>query len=383
MNSYETSASNSVKKIGKFKRSFYSLGLFLAATSFSLDASASCKYILSGQWETGFNGKIEVTNTGSAPVNTWTINWAYSGNNRIINVYTGNLSGTNPYSVTNFAWNGTINPGETILVGFNGSKTSGAAENPVITGGICGTAVSSSSSSLVVQSSSSSSAVKSSSSSSSSAVVIASSSSSKSPSSSSKSSIASSVVNSSLRSSSSSSIGGALTWQLNTDSHLNFTTAKNVDNVEVQTFNSLSGKIDFSNNSAELVIDLNSVNTGNATRDENIRTKLFETTAFPVATVKLNLPNGLLTTVAVGQTLTTDVSANLDLHGLTGVITTKVSFQRLSNSRILVQSWSPVLLKTSDYSLTAGLETLRAIVGLSSISTIVPVNFSLFFDAPI
>jgi polyisoprenoid-binding protein YceI len=135
------------------------------------------------------------------------------------------------------------------------------------------------------------------------------------------------------------------------------------------------------NGVATVTIDLNSVSTGVALRDQRVRDLLFETVSFPTATITVPVPATLLSSLALGQTTQTDVSANVDLHGVTVAVTTRVSVQRLSNSRILVQSMAPVLTRAGDFNLTAGVEALRTIVNLTSISAAVPVDFALVFDA--
>lgn len=148
----------------------------------------------------------------------------------------------------------------------------------------------------------------------------------------------------------------------------------------MQSFTSLGGYIG-NDGVAVLNIDLNSVNTNNTTRDQRVRDFLFETATYPTATVTVTVPSTLLSSLAVGQTSPTDVSAIISLHGVNFTVTARVSVQRLSSSRILVQTISPVLTKASDFNLTAGLETLRSLVGLTSISTAVPVDFALVFNA--
>lgn len=148
----------------------------------------------------------------------------------------------------------------------------------------------------------------------------------------------------------------------------------------MHNFTSISGDIN-SAGIATLSIDLNSVNTGVALRDQRMRDLLFETATFPTATVTVAVPASLLSGMAIGQSAATDISASLNLHGVTGTITTKVAVQKLSDSRILVQSIAPVLVKAGDYSLTNGVEALRAAVGIASISVAVPVDFALVFDA--
>jgi hypothetical protein len=66
---------------------------------------------------------------------------------------------------------------------------------------------------------------------------------------------------------------------------------------------------------------------------------------------------------------------------VTTTVTTRVSVQRLSNSRVMVQSMAPVLTRAVDFNLTAGVEALRSVVNLTSISAAVPVDFALVFDA--
>jgi polyisoprenoid-binding protein YceI len=191
--------------------------------------------------------------------------------------------------------------------------------------------------------------------------------------------VTSSVPSSTSRSSSSAATTAA--WNLDTTaSYLNFVTTKNTHNVEVHNFASLSGGINAAG-VATLTIDLNSVNTAVALRDQRMRDLLFQTGTFPTATVTVAVPATLISSLAVGQSATTDISASLNLHGVTGAITTKVSVQKLSSSRVLVQSLSPILIKAGDYALIDGVEALRAAVGIASISVAVPVDFALVFDA--
>ena len=194
------------------------------------------------------------------------------------------------------------------------------------------------------------------------------------------SSVPSSVAPSSS-SRSSSSVATTAAWTLDTTaSYLNFVTTKNTHNVEVHNFTSINGDISAAG-VATLTIDLSTVNTGVALRDERMRGLLFDVTNFPTATVTVAVPATLISSLAVGQSAATDISASLNLHGVTGTITTKVSVQKLSANRVLVQSLSPILVKAGDYALTDGVEALRAAVGIASISVAVPVDFALVFDA--
>jgi polyisoprenoid-binding protein YceI len=346
MSSFKASVKDP-RPAGALTRSLCALGFTLALSTVSIQAQAACQYQVSGQWSNGFTATIKVTNDSAAAISAWSLSWQYSGDNRVTGGYDAVFSGTNPYTAKNAGWNGTIQPNQTVTFGFQGTKGAAAAEVPVLTGTVCGSGTGSSASAVSVSSSSRSS---------------------------SSSSIPSSV------SSSSSSVAVA-PWVLNTsDSYLNFTTTKNTHNLEVHNFTAISGDINGAG-VATLTIDLNTVNTGVALRDQRMRDLLFETLTYPTATVTVAVPATLISNLAIGQTAETDISASLNLHGVTGAITTKVSVQKLSASRVLVQSLAPVLVKAGDYSLTNGVEALRAAVGVASISVAVPVDFALVFDA--
>lgn len=339
MSSFNASAKNP-RPAGALTRSLCAFGFTLALSAVSIQAQAACQYQVTSQWSNGFNGTVKITNDTTTVTNGWNLSWQYAGDNRITGGYDAVFSGTNPYTVKNAGWNGTLQPGQSLTFGFQGTKGAAAAEVPVLTGSLCGTTTSSSASV-----------------------------------SSARSSDASSVA------SVSSSSAAVAPWALNTtDSYLNFATTKNTHNLEMHSFATLSGDIN-SAGVATLTIDLNSVNTGVALRDQRMRDLLFETATYPTATVTVAVPANLISGLAVGQTAETDISASLNLHGVTSAITTKVSVQKLSNSRVLVQSLAPVLLKAGDYSLTNGVEALRAAVGIASISVAVPVDFALVFDA--
>ena len=241
----------------------------------------------------------------------------------------------------------------------------------------CGTVVTSSSSSVASSARTSSSVASSIASSVASSVRTSSSVASSTP-----SSVASS--SSSVRSSVASSVASSnanAAWDLDTTtSYFNFVTTKNTQTVEAHNFTTIGGYIG-KDGVAVLNIDLNSVNTNNTVRDQRMRDYLFEIATYPTATVSVAVPSTLLSSLSVGQATTTSITATVDLHGVSVTVTTNVSVQKLSSSRILVQSLSPVLTKAADYNLTTGVETLRSLVGASSISAAVPVDFALVFNA--
>ena len=132
------------------------------AVGYSGAASAACSYKIDNEWNTGATGTISITNSTSAAINGWSVNWQYT-TNRLSGSWNANVSGSNPYTASNLNWNGTLQPGQSTSFGFQLNKNGGALEQPTINGVVCsGTTTSSAPSSAPSSSSVPSSSVPSS-----------------------------------------------------------------------------------------------------------------------------------------------------------------------------------------------------------------------------
>ena len=98
---------------------------------------ASCSYMVNNQWGNGFTATIRIKNTSNAVINGWDVNWHYADGSKVTNLWNASLSGANPYTAKNLNWNTKIQPGQTVEFGFQGSKPSGAASIPVVSGSVC------------------------------------------------------------------------------------------------------------------------------------------------------------------------------------------------------------------------------------------------------
>ena len=105
---------------------------------------------------------------------------------------------------------------------------------------------------------------------------------------------------------------------------------------------------------------------------------LFETAKFPNATVTAQVDPAVLAAASEGGTVGTEIPVKLSLHGLEQTINTSVTvFSDGGNLRVM--SSRPVILSAADFGLAAGVEALRDIAGLDTISTAVPVTLNLQF----
>jgi len=106
-------------------------------SSSSVPAQNNCSYVINSQWGNGFTAAIRIKNTTSQTISGWSVNWQYTDGSKVTNLWNASLTGSNPYSAKNLSWNTNIQPGQTVEFGFQGSKPTGTAVVPVVTGGVC------------------------------------------------------------------------------------------------------------------------------------------------------------------------------------------------------------------------------------------------------
>lgn len=162
-------------------------------------------------------------------------------------------------------------------------------------------------------------------------------------------------------------------------SSLYFVSTKKTHIVENHYFTNLSGSIsEFGE--AKLNIDLSSAETGVAIRNQRLRELLFEVVSYSQATVTLSVDAETLDAQEVGSVQVQNVSATLNLHGVSSPIATNLIVTKLSNSTLMVQNASPIIIVAGDYNLATGVDALKNVANLDVISYAVPVNFTLLFN---
>lgn len=169
-------------------------------------------------------------------------------------------------------------------------------------------------------------------------------------------------------------------WSLNSEaSRLSFVSIKKDTVAEVHKFRELSGSI---NDQGVVSVDiaLASVDTAVAIRDERMRTMLFETELFPKAQVAAKVDIAKFMKLKEGQSRSEEMELTLALHGSSKSFKAEVTVMKLEGERFMVTTTSPIIINASDYGLLKGIEALRDIVNLPSISTAVPVTLNLVFD---
>jgi endo-1,4-beta-xylanase len=85
-------------------------------------------YTTNSQWPGGFTAQVVIGNTGTSAINGWTLKFTFPGDQQITSDFNGTASqsGENA-TLTNASYNGTIAPGGSTTVGFQGTWTNSDA----------------------------------------------------------------------------------------------------------------------------------------------------------------------------------------------------------------------------------------------------------------
>lgn len=87
-------------------------------------ASVDCRvsYTVTSQWTDGFSASIVITNTGTAALTGWSLQFTFANGQTVTQVWNAaSTQSGNTVTLTNLSYNGTLAPGGTANPGFNGS----------------------------------------------------------------------------------------------------------------------------------------------------------------------------------------------------------------------------------------------------------------------
>ncbi|SHO57224.1 glycoside hydrolase family 6 protein [Vibrio quintilis] len=121
------------RKLNRIIPLLLSVGAVCSATA----AQAACEYSLTSSWPGGYQAAVKLTNDGSTDISSWEFGVAFPDATTITNAYSGDISGTGPYTISNSAWNGTIKAGESLSITLMGAPAGSTASTPELSGDLC------------------------------------------------------------------------------------------------------------------------------------------------------------------------------------------------------------------------------------------------------
>lgn len=170
-------------------------------------------------------------------------------------------------------------------------------------------------------------------------------------------------------------------WTMDpTRSHLSYVSIKAKDVGEVNTFKEMAGTIT-DGGQVTVSMFLDSVETLVPIRNERMREFLFETTNYKEATITAKVEPAIIAELQPGQITEITAEGNLSLHGETQPMIISMQAAKLDDGTVMVASTKPLIVDAAKFGLTDGVEKLREIAGLESISHAVPVTFVMTFIA--
>ncbi|MGD8207260.1 MAG: YceI family protein [Thiohalocapsa sp.] len=170
-------------------------------------------------------------------------------------------------------------------------------------------------------------------------------------------------------------------WSLDPErSHLAFVSIKAKDVGEVHSFREMTGTIDDAGQVAVSMM-LDSVETLVPIRNERMRELLFQTTDYEEATLTAKIDPETILGMKTGDVAALTAEGVLSLHGATQPTTIDVLAAKLADDTVMVAATKPLIIDAEKFGLSDGVEKLREIAGLESISHAVPVSFVMTFVA--
>ena len=168
-------------------------------------------------------------------------------------------------------------------------------------------------------------------------------------------------------------------WTLDPErSAVTYVTIKSTNIPENNHFKEMRGQID-ATGQVVVTLMLDSVETLVPIRNERMREILFDTANYKDAELKARIDPKALESLPVGQIQRMAAEGQLTLHGQSQTLTLSMMVGRLDADTLMVASTEPLLIEASKFGLSEGVEKLREIAGLPSISEAVPVVFVVTF----
>jgi polyisoprenoid-binding protein YceI len=171
----------------------------------------------------------------------------------------------------------------------------------------------------------------------------------------------------------------AETWTLDADqSIVAFGSVKKDTVGEAHSFQKLSGSV-AADGTAEVEIDLTSVQTNVDVRNERIGEHVFGGAA--TALLKASIDMDEMAGLGVGDSLVTEIDGDLAFLGQEIPVYLDVFVMRTTEDQVLVTTNSMLYVSTEEAGIDAGLDTLMQLADLPGITRTFPVTFRMMFDA--
>jgi len=176
------------------------------------------------------------------------------------------------------------------------------------------------------------------------------------------------------------SLNASADWVLkNAESSLNVVSIKKLTTGEIHTFSQLKGTVKKTGD-VSVAVKLSSIETNIPIRDDRMQQFLFEVVKFPEATVTTRVNYKHIEKMKAGDSMLQKAPLKLSLHGHKLDVMAEMRVTLLSGNKLLVSTVKPVIINASEFALVKGIDKLKELAKLPSISTAIPVSVSFVFE---
>lgn len=169
-------------------------------------------------------------------------------------------------------------------------------------------------------------------------------------------------------------------WQLDkSQSELSFIATKNANVANNHYFTDFDAYIDDAGQ-ARLTVEMASVQTNIAKRDQRLKSLLFDIANFPQVFAQIKVRRSYLTPQPAGSQKEVKVKGHLNMMGISQPTQARLQINHLATGQVSVSTIEPILVDSEDYGMLPGINALTKLAGLKTISIKIPVSFNLVFN---
>jgi cellulose 1,4-beta-cellobiosidase len=95
-------------------------------------SGCTAAYSVTNSWNGGFQASVKVTNAGATPINGWSLNWTFPGDQKISNLWNASFTQTGAQvQATNASFDGALAPGTSTTMGFTATSTNNTSPTAI------------------------------------------------------------------------------------------------------------------------------------------------------------------------------------------------------------------------------------------------------------
>lgn len=180
---------------------------------------------------------------------------------------------------------------------------------------------------------------------------------------------------------SSFSFSALASWSIVSDqSSLSYVSVKNETVAEVNTFKQIKGELS-PEGQLQVTLPVSGLETAISIRNERILEHVLKSSEFAAIKASGKVKMSDVTALNVGQSMALEQPLQLTLLNETQNLNALLLVTKLNEKTLMVHTSAPLIVDLTKFELTSGLEKLRQLAGLKSISPIVPVSFTVQLHA--